>query len=80
MHHRYENGLIVDYEAGEKLQNNAFYIIDNETQNIVVPKHPDDWLNNQVIYVYNAPMVGQPINHTINPGEICRCWKVWVNY
>ena len=87
MHHIYNNGLIQDFEAGEDIINNNFYIINRKDQKIYLAKTPDDWMYNEVVYVYNdipikdfylTKYFGDDI--VIEKGTICRCWRVKIFY
>ena len=68
MLNRFQNGTIVDYQAGEDLKNNDIYIIDPVTRKIRKPKDCDEWLTCQLVYVNNIH------NNAIKKDEWCRCW------
>lgn len=78
MLNRFQNGTIVDFQAGEDLKNNDVYIVDPVTRKIRKPVSCDEWLTCQLVYVYNADidrfykdLYGDNI---IKKDEFCRCW------
>lgn len=82
MLHRFQNGTIVDLQAGEDLRNNDLYILDPETREIRKPRSCDEWLTCQLIYVYETDSSRFSISEygkrfeegVIKKGQICRCW------
>lgn len=69
------HGKIMNFTTREDIKNNDMYVIDRESQEIFKPISPDDWWNNEVVWVYNAA----PYNKIIRKGEMCRCWRVWLS-
>lgn len=68
---RFQNGTIVDFQAGEDLKNNDLYIVDPETRKIRKPRDCDEWLTCQLVYVNDV----YPRNdNVIFENEWCRCW------
>ena len=78
MLHRFQNGTIVDYQAGEDLRNNDIYIIDPQSRKIRKPRDCDEWLTCQLVYVFNSAedhfyRTGYGDN-IIKKDDWCRCW------
>lgn len=73
MLHRFQNGTIADFQAGEPLKNNDLYILDPNTRKIRKPKDSDEWLTCQLVYVNNMRL-NNVIDFDIDEGEMCRCW------
>lgn len=69
MLHKFQNGTIVNYQAGEDLKNNDVYIVDPQTRKVRKPKDCDEWLTCQLVYVYD-----QFYRNIIKKDEWCRCW------
>lgn len=82
MLHRFQNGTIVELQAGEDLKNNDLYILDPETRKIRKPRNCDEWLTCQLIYVYetdNSRLAESEYGKSfedgiIKSGQTCRCW------
>ena len=70
---KFENGTIVDFEAGERLKNNDIYILDPSTRKIRKPINCNEWLTCQLVYVNNVHL-DNVIDFYIDEGEMCRCW------
>ena len=73
MMHKFQNGTIVDFEAGERLKNNDLYILDPVMRKIRKPRNSDEWLTCQLVYVNNISL-NNTIDFYIDEGEMCRCW------
>lgn len=69
------HGKIMVFATREDIRNNDMYVIDRESQKIFKPISPDDWWNNEVVWVHNDA----PYNKIIHKGEMCRCWRVWLS-
>ena len=69
------HGKIMNFTTREDIKNNDMYVIDRESQEIFKPISPDDWWNNEVVWVHNDA----PYNKIIHKGEKCRCWRVWIS-
>lgn len=75
MLNRFQNGTIVEFQAGEDLKNNDLYVVDPNTRKIRKPRSSDEWLTCQLVYVNNINWKNdQNENWTIKNNESCRCW------
>ena len=75
MLNRFQNGTIVEFQAGEDIKNNDLYIVDLYTRKIRKPRSSDEWLTCQLVYVNNVNWKNDTNkNWVIKEGEICRCW------
>lgn len=75
MLNRFQNGTIVEFQAGEDLKNNDLYVVDPNTRKIRKPRSSDEWLTCQLVYVNNINWKNDPNeNWTIKNDESCRCW------
>ena len=75
MLNRFQNGTIVEFQAGEDIKNNDLYIVDLYTRKIRKPRSSDEWLTCQVVYVNNVNRKNDANeNWIIKKNEICRCW------
>lgn len=74
MLNRFQHGTIVDFKAGEDINNNDIYILDPVTREIRKAKNSDEWLTCQLVYVYDCYYgLVEPYN-IIKKGDSCRCW------
>ena len=82
MLNRFQQGVILDFQAGEDLKNNDMYIIDPKTNKIRKPKDCDEWLTCRMVYVFNEPLMNHPYldqyNFDIAKDEWCRCWTAYL--
>lgn len=78
MLNRFQNGTIMDFQAGEDLRNNDIYIVDPVVRKIRKPRDCDEWLTCQLVYVFNV--IDDEFYRTgygdniIKKDDWCRCW------
>ena len=77
MLNRFQNGIIVDFKAGEDIKNNDIYILDPTTREVRKARNCDEWLTCQLVYVNNVSF-NNTIDFCINKGEMCRCWIAYL--
>ena len=75
MLNRFQNGTIVEFQAGEDLKNNDLYVVGPNTRKIRKPRNNDEWLTCQLVYVNNIGFGDDTdVNWVITKDKKCRCW------
>ena len=73
---------VASFEAAEDIMNNSVCIIDRQSQKIRNPYSVDDWQRNETVLVYNVPgeIHDGEDSFLIKAGEMCRCWRIWIQF
>lgn len=90
MPYRFNNQCTIkDFVCMKDIYNNAIYIIDSNTQQLIRAKDSDEYVIERLVFVYNLQnpvplddsytpddILEKSINRILKKGTHCRCWMV----